>query len=62
MEILLRQEHRNAFLADLQDHVGEQGHDQGGQSFRRLVEEQHLWVRHQRPGDREHLLLPSGKL
>src|SRR5260221_8501240 len=63
VRILLGKQKRNAFLLievlhnaeDLLDDLGRKPH-------RRLVEQDHLWTRHERTANRAHLLLTAGRV
>ena len=62
-DILLDDEHRDvALLAEPHQHVLDLGHDDGRQSFGRLVHDQETRIGHQRARDRQHLLLAAGEL
>src|SRR5258705_13559286 len=60
IEVLLRHEHSETEmlieLADLGDGLRDQ---QRRQAYRRLIDQQQAWRRHQRARDGEHLLLPA---
>jgi hypothetical protein len=62
LHVLLDQQDRDALLAQQTDDAGELAHDQGRQPLARLVEQHHLGIGHQRPGDRQHLLLAAREL
>src|SRR5213080_2526973 len=54
-DVLLDEQHAHALVAD--DLAG----DERRQPERGLVEEQQAWPQHERPPDREHLLLAPGE-
>src|SRR6266478_2700518 len=56
--VLLHQEHAHPLLLVDRSHDAEDlAHHQGGQAERRLVEQEQAGARHERPRDRQHLLL-----
>src|SRR6476619_8166245 len=57
--VLLDHEHRDALLVELGELAEQALDDEGGQPERRLVEQEEPRPRHERPGDRQHLLLAS---
>src|SRR6516165_4850040 len=60
--VLLHQQHRDAGgLVDLADGLEDGLHEERGEAERRLVEEQHARLRHERAADGEHLLLAAGE-
>ena len=59
LAVLLDQNDRLSLLLQPLDGAAELGDDQGGQTLRRFVEQQHPGVAHQRATDREHLLLAA---
>src|SRR5712691_2451159 len=61
LDVLLDQENRLAFLLQSRDGAAHFGDDQGREAFGGLVHQQHARISHERPPDREHLLLASGK-
>src|SRR4051794_35213290 len=58
---LLDEQDCEATLADVGKRLEDQVDHTGRQAERRLVEEQDLRIRNQRPRDRELLLLPAGE-
>ena len=62
-DILLDDEHRHvAFLAKPDQHLLDLRDDDGRETLGRLVHDQETRIGHQRPRDRQHLLLAAGKL
>ena len=59
--VLLDQNHGRAPPVDLGDHLADACDHPRRQPERRLVQEQHPGRGHQRPGDRQHLLLAAGE-
>src|SRR6266571_1122332 len=59
--VLLDEQDRRALLVDLADGVEDALDDDGGEPHRGLVQQHQLGPCHERPADREHLLLPSGE-
>src|SRR5437763_11141327 len=57
--VLLDQEDGRALAVDVTNDVEDLVDEDGCQSERGLVEEQHLWLGHQPAGDRQHLLLAA---
>src|SRR5437867_4838728 len=57
--VLLDQENRHSLAVDVADRVEDLLDEDGSQPHARLVEQQEPWVRHERPPDREHLLLAA---
>jgi len=57
-EILLDQQHRRQLRHPL-EHAGDLGDEVGREPLRGLVDQEHLVVVQQRPGDRDHLLLAA---
>ena len=57
--VLLDQQDRQPLLLQAPDRGHHLGDDLRRQALRRLVEQQHPRVRHQRPADRQHLLLAA---
>src|SRR5690348_16777600 len=62
VNVLLDHENRNTHVLDPAEDVYDFAHDQGGQPFRRLVQNQQRRVQQKRAGDREHLLLAARQL
>src|SRR5262245_61010547 len=60
VEVLLREQHREPLLLQLPDRRRHLLDDHRRKPLRGLVEEQAGRIAHQRPGDREHLLLAAG--
>ena len=59
--VLLDEDDRGPLTVDLADDLGDPRHDLRRQAERRLVEQQQLGLAHQRPADRQHLLLAAGQ-
>src|ERR1700686_2915755 len=60
-EILFDENSRLPFLLESFDGAADLGNDQRRQALRRLVEQEHAWISHQRSSDCEHLLLATGQ-
>ena len=61
-DILLNEQNRKAtFLVQYLDGLDHQINDHRGQSHRRLIHKEELRLCHQRPSDRDLLLLPAGE-
>src|SRR5712691_5655057 len=61
LDVLLDQEYRLAFPLQARDGAAHFGDDQRREAFGRLVHQQQARISHERPPDREHLLLPPGE-
>ena len=61
MRVLFDEEDRRPLGVDLADDAEDRLHHLRRQAERRLVEEQHLRLRHQRARDGQHLLLAAGE-
>src|SRR5262245_44754151 len=61
VDVLLGQQDGEPGPLEAVDLLFEMVHDQGGQTFRWLVQEEQFGVAHERTGDCEHLLLPAGQ-
>src|SRR5256885_8428531 len=62
VEVLLDEHDRNATLTvEPSDDFGDLVDDRGLDPLRRLVEQQETRTRHQRPGERKHLLLATAE-
>ena len=61
LRVLLDQQHGGALRVDLGDDLEDLRDHHRRQPHRGLVEQQHLRPGHQRPADREHLLLAAGQ-
>src|SRR6266702_5668196 len=60
--VLFDQQYSDAVrLIDGADNLEDGPHDNRGQAQRRFVQQHELWPHQQRAGDRQHLLLASGK-
>ena len=59
--VLLHEDDRYAQRVDLPDDLADLGRHDRREPHRRLVEQQELRPRHERAGDREHLLLAAGE-
>ena len=59
VHVLLGEENGQAVVLEPGDLLLEMVHDERGQAFRRLVEEQQLGVAHEGSRDRQHLLLAA---
>jgi hypothetical protein len=59
--VLLGQQHRRALPVDLRDHLADPVHQLRRQTQRRLVQQEQPRAGHQRPADREQLLLAAGQ-
>ncbi len=57
--VLLDQEEGRALLAQADQHLEQLQHEVGRQAEGQFVDHDHPRAGHQRPADREHLLLPS---
>src|SRR5713226_2939324 len=57
LDVLLDQENRLAFALQARDGAADLGDDQRRKAFGGLVHQQHSRISHERPPDREHLLL-----
>ena len=62
MDVLLGQEHREAFLLELDDGVGHLLDDDRRDAFGGLVEQHQQRIAHQRASDRQHLLLTAAHM
>ena len=60
VRVLLDQKDRRALLVDLRDDLEDLLDELRRETHRRLVKQQEARLRHQRPADREHLLLTTG--
>src|SRR5713101_3387110 len=61
LDVLLDQENRLAFPLQAQEGAAYLRDDQRRKAFRRLVHQQNARIAHERPADREHLLLAPGE-
>src|SRR5690606_30232646 len=59
--VLLDQEDAHALLVEARERLGDLARQQRREAERGLVQEQYLRLGHQRPADREHLLLAAGE-
>src|SRR5215218_1954740 len=62
VDVLVDDDDRLALALEALQAGPDLGPDERRQALRRLVEDEELRVRHQRPSDREHLLLAAGEL
>jgi hypothetical protein len=61
LAVLFDQDDRLSFLLQPLDGAADLRNDQGGKTFRRLIEQQHPRIAHQRTSDGQHLLLAAGE-
>ena len=61
-QVLLHQQDRQPAPLELRDHPPHLAHQQRRQAFGRLVHQQQVGIGHERPADRQHLLLAAREL
>src|SRR5205814_8363326 len=61
INVRFRNEHRVAESTDTGDAIEDGGHDDGGKSLGRLVEQKQFGTERKRAGNRDHLALAAGK-
>src|SRR5262245_39922749 len=61
MRVLLDHQYRETFSLQGADRLPKTLNDDRREPFRRLVHDQAVGIRHQRPPDRQHLLLATGQ-
>ncbi len=59
--MLLDHQHPGSRFADRIERPDQPVDENGRKTFRRLVEKDEAWIGHQRPADRQHLLLPAAQ-
>src|SRR5262245_36233813 len=61
LNVLLDQHDRLSFRLELRDRAADFGHQLRREPLGRLVHQEHARIAHERPSDREHLLLAAGE-
>src|SRR6266516_6771994 len=61
-DVLLHKQYRHPFFDQLREDAVDPPDHGWGQAERKLVEQKHFWVRHQRSSDRHCLLLTTGEV